>query len=228
MMFWFDYSKNFKNDKIKALFSISTETNEEELSRERFAKLANFNPLKLIVPIQTHSTNINLINEPGYLDNLDGVFSSKKELVCTLQVADCLPIYFAHISSYKIGLVHAGWRGLAKGIIKSVKNLFLKNNWCISDFNIVIGPSIHSCCFLVKEDVIKHFESEFYQKINSSHFSVDLQSWATSQLLELGARPDNILSVGDCTCCLGDKFYSYRRNGANAGRMIALIGLDNK
>tara|TARA_S200000501_G_scaffold339840_1_gene347825 strand:+ start:20038 stop:20721 length:684 start_codon:yes stop_codon:yes gene_type:complete len=227
-MSWLDYSKNFKNNKIKALFSILTETNEETLSRTKFAKLANFNPLKLIVPNQTHSVNVDLIKEPGYFDNIDGVFTSKKELVCTLQVADCLPIYFAHTSSDKIGLVHAGWRGLANGIIKSVEFFFLKNNWSISDFNIVIGPSIHSCCFVVKEDVIKQIDSEFYQKINRSQFSVDLQSWAINQLLGLGAKSENIVSVGDCTCCLEDRFYSYRREGLHARRMLALIGLVNK
>ena len=102
MMFWLDYSKNFKNDKIKALFSISTETNEEELSRERFAKLANFNPLKLIVPIQTHSTNINLIKIPRLRIYGAGLERINIKQALTIPVLD--PYVFLNISGIDIKL----------------------------------------------------------------------------------------------------------------------------
>ncbi len=88
----------------------------------------------------------------------------------------------------------------------------------------LIGPSIQSCCFRVKEDVINHFDSNFYSKINDNHFQVDLQKWALSQILDCNLKGENVFIIKNCTYCNRFKYHSYRRDGENAGRMYAIMG----
>ena len=88
----------------------------------------------------------------------------------------------------------------------------------------LIGPSIQDCCFRVQEDVINHFDSKFYSKINDKHFQVDLQKWALNQILDSNIKVENVFISKNCTYCNKSKYHSYRRDGKNAGRMYAMIG----
>ena len=63
---------------------------------------------------------------PGQLDNCDGVFTSNPKVVCSIKVADCMPIFFAHQYLPFYGVVHAGWKGLTNGILKNT-SVLLKN-----------------------------------------------------------------------------------------------------
>ena len=119
---WSDYSNFFGNEKVKAIFSHSSSDNQIGDIYRNLPRQVGLDPLKLIIPKQTHSTNISIIRFPGFVNNLDGVFSSNSDLVCSIQVADCLPIYFVHNYNLVAGLIHAGWRGLANGIIQNIKN----------------------------------------------------------------------------------------------------------
>ena len=57
---------------------------------------------------------MNFSNTPGKLDNCDGVFTSNPKVVCSIKVADCMPIFFAHQYLSFYGVVHAGWKGLTQ------------------------------------------------------------------------------------------------------------------
>ena len=221
---WSDYSNFFGNERVKAIFSHSSFDNEIGEIHQKFPRLLGLDPLKLIIPKQTHSTNISIIGLPGFVNNLDGIFSSNSDLVCSIQVADCLPIYFVHNYKSFAGLIHAGWKGLANGIIQNIKSLLDQTNWDSSEFNILVGPSIHPCCFEIKDDVLEHFDLQFCRKKKSGRYAVDLQEWAVKQLIEIGALKENITIIKECTFCQDKKFHSYRRDGENSGRMLALIG----
>tara|TARA_Y100000590_G_scaffold420079_1_gene522397 strand:- start:473 stop:1159 length:687 start_codon:yes stop_codon:yes gene_type:complete len=221
---WSDYSNIFVGKKVKAVFSHASFNPNGSNDQEYFAKLTGFRPSSLIIPQQTHSSNVSVIDKPGYIKNLDGIFSNNTELVCSIRVADCLPIFFVHHFDPLLGLVHAGWRGLANGIIPNIKKELNRMTLRLSDFHILIGPSIHSCCFEVRDDVISQFDPGFYFLKDSGKFEVDLQNWAKKQLLDIGCKEKLITIINECTYCYDSKFFSYRRNGKHAGRMIALIG----
>ena len=97
---------------------------------------------KLVSINQVHSSKIISVKHAGKYDSSDGIINIGGNLVCSIKVADCLPIYFINRISRTIGLVHAGWRGLSLGIINEYINNVKKNNERASDKYDIKGPSI--------------------------------------------------------------------------------------
>jgi YfiH family protein len=155
--------------------------------------------------------------------NNDGVITIIPNLVLSIQVADCIPIYINDKTNNIIGLVHAGWRGVEKGIIENSINKLnnLKSN--IMEVKILLGPSIRKCCFEIGPEVAALFDNKFQICGKSDRSYLDLQSVVVNKLLDNGVNQDNITDMDHCTCC-SDIYHSYRRDGEKAGRMIAMIG----
>jgi len=221
---WDDYSSLFPFKNIVSVFSNKIYNVKNKVDLEIFSRSVKLNPYNLITLNQIHSSNIIVANNPGHYKSIDGVINFSGELVCSIQVADCLPIYFVNNSSKAIGLIHAGWRGLSKKIIEEILNKIILCNENLSDFYILIGPSIRSCCFEVGDDVIQFFDSNYYYKKNNKKYSVNLQKWALNQLISKGIDQNKIIEIQKCTSCLEASYHSYRRNNVIAGRMYALLG----
>ena len=223
--YWMKMQPQFTNSDIKAVFSYRSFPTNGEHGRRAFAKNVGFDSRNLIVPTQTHSTNVNFFSSAGSIQNYDGVFTKKESKVCSIQVADCMPIYFAHSSEKVFGLVHAGWRGLVNGILDRSAILIKEEGYHLSDFEIIIGPSIQNCCFEVGDDIINKFKIQFVTPIhNTGKYRVDLQMHALNDMQNIGFEKNNISISTDCTYCETEKYHSYRRDGENSGRMIGLIG----
>tara|TARA_X000001036_G_scaffold328296_1_gene306914 strand:- start:455 stop:1039 length:585 start_codon:yes stop_codon:yes gene_type:complete len=190
----------------------------------KFCNAVGLNPAKLITINQIHSTNVISPKNPGNYDSSDGIINFGGDLVCSIKVADCLPIFFVNNISKTIGVIHAGWRGISSGIIEEYINKIKLNGENISDNYVFIGPSIQQCCFKIQNDVLLHFDSTFVSRLDKIHFKVDLQNWAISQLLKLKINKDKVFVSNNCTYCCVEKYDSYRRDGANSGRMYAVLG----
>jgi polyphenol oxidase len=155
----------------------------------------------------------------------DGLFTKEKNLILGVETADCLPILFA--SEKAVAAVHAGWRGLANGIITKVANCFAKENIQASEILVSIGPHIQVCCFEVQADLIEIFRdySDAIRTENGKKY-LDLAKIAILQLTKAGFLRKNISNIEACTYCHGD-YYSYRREGQNlSGQMMAIIRLN--
>ena len=222
---WLEISTSFTNPSIKARFSLRSFPMDQAGSRKFFANSVGFGSKDLIIPEQTHSNNVIFSQSPGRIPNCDGVFSNHTDYVCSIQVADCMPVFFAHRSKLVFGIVHAGWRGLVNGIFRKSVSTLLKKKFNLIDFEIIIGPSIQACCFEVRKDVLDQFDSQFVTPKGDGHFQIDLQQLALNELSQLGYDNRKIHIMPDCTFCLESQYYSYRRNGEKAGRMIGLIGI---
>ena len=221
---WVDLSNHFSNQNIKAIFSFKSFSTEGDLGRKSLAIASGFNPNSLIIPKQTHSTNIKFISGSGTVLDTDGIFSTNPEMVCSIQVADCMPVYFSHKSESIFGLVHVGWRGLVNGILAQSAKRIKEKDFSLLDYDILIGPSIQKCCFEVSDDVVDQFESGFVEEKEAGKYQIDLQKMVIFELTKLGFMKQNILSLNECTYCNSEKYHSYRRNGKKAGRMIGLLG----
>ena len=186
--------------------------------------MANFDSSKLVTINQIHSSKILLAESPGFYDYADGIINKGGDLVCSIKVADCLPIFFVNNISKTIGLVHAGWRGISAGIIEEFVKSIKVCNESVSDFYVLIGPSIKPCCFEIMDDVLDKFDSNFYSLIKKNKYRVNLQAWTVNQLIEFGFCKEKINNINKCTYCLNDIYHSYRRDGPNSGRMYALAG----
>ncbi|THB74790.1 MAG: peptidoglycan editing factor PgeF [Gammaproteobacteria bacterium] len=192
--------------------------NRELLIRE--AKLPS-EPLWLE---QIHSDRIVYNYGPAGTPPLaDASWTDRSGLVCIVLTADCLPILVANKSGTEVAAIHAGWRGLAHGIIKSS----IKAMNCDPGGLIVwLGPNIGRCLFEVGQDVKDEFavngfeiESNFATAEDGKMFA-DLVGLASGQLKELGVSE----IVIDGTCCYEDSehFYSFRRD-EDTGRFASLI-----
>tara|TARA_Y100001970_G_scaffold111315_1_gene138974 strand:+ start:12496 stop:13065 length:570 start_codon:yes stop_codon:yes gene_type:complete len=189
--------------------------------------MVNLDSNKIVAINQIHSPEILIADSPGFYDPADGIINKGGNLVLSIKVADCLPIYFVNNLSKTIGLVHAGWRGISSGIIKKFVESIGFCNENVTDFYVLIGPSIQSCCFEIMDDVVDSFDSKFYTSINKNKYTADLQAWTVYQLIKFGFSKEKINNINKCTFCLDDLYHSYRRDGPNSGRMYALVGWTN-
>ena len=190
----------------------------------RFCNTVGLDSAKLITINQVHSRNVIAPKNPGNYDFCDGIINFGGNLVCSIKVADCLPIFFVNNISKTIGVVHAGWRGLSSGIIKEYINKIKSNDENVTDNYVFIGPSIQECCFKIQNDVLGQFDPTFVSRFDEVHFKVNLQNWAMSQLLKLKINKDNVFISNKCTYCFEEKYDSFRREGSKSGRMYAILG----
>jgi len=222
---WMQIQPQFNNPNIRAVFSFRSFPTNGEDGRRLFAEEIGFDSQNLIIPMQTHSTNVSFCSAAEYVENCDGIFTNEGKKICSIQVADCMPIFFAHLSEKVYGIIHVGWRGLVNGILDNSAELLVKEDYKLSDFEIFIGPSIQNCCFEVGDDIINNFNIEFVSATkNARKHKVDLQHHAANDLINIGFKNKNISMSTDCTYCDTDKYHSYRRDGEKSGRMIGLIG----
>ena len=141
-----------------------------------------------------------------------------------VQTADCVPILLAAPAA--VSAVHAGWRGTARGAVATaVRHLAARYGVEPACLRAFMGPSIGPCCYEVGGDVAANFAGEFVRRGCGGKFLVDLQAANRAQLAAEGVPGSSIAAEPRCTRCGGADLASYRRDGARAGRMIALIAL---
>lgn len=134
----------------------------------------------------------------------DGMLASWEEFnqPLAIKTADCLPVVVE--GEKGVVFLHAGWRGLANGILKRPEISL------INPQRVFIGPSIHVCCFEVSEDFKNHFPDSPFLKEVEGKWHFDLQQEARRLLRE--EFPNLLVSLAPvCTCCHSD-FHSYRRD----------------
>jgi YfiH family protein len=154
----------------------------------------------------------------------DASFTSQPETVCVIMTADCIPVLVCDKAGKHVAAIHAGWRGLASGVIEETLKTMQ-----IDPENLLVwlGPAIGPNKFEVGEDVHKIFTSEdvnaesCFKPHTPGKWLADLHSLARLRLQRSGVN--NVYSSDYCTHTHDDMFYSYRRDGANSGRMASVI-----
>ena len=188
------------------------------------ARQNGFTSERLSIPQQIHSTTVKWVEKPGEYTGIDGLITSKTELILTLKVADCVPVYFFEPQNKIIGLVHAGWRGTVDGIIQNTIQLMQKNGVDTRMILVYMGPAIGSCCYEVSSEVADNFNNAAKLKMDNKKWKVDLHKQISLQLITLGILAANIKASEICTF-ESDKCHSYRRDGNKSGRMFAFMGV---
>lgn len=160
----------------------------------------------------------------------DGLITRVPETFLAALGADCPVLVLVAPERGGIGVAHCGWRG----ILKSFPESFLKKYREVVEaapeqIRIAISPSIHSCCYEVKEDLIDLFGREFGPSIASfilthrSRYYLDLQSLIINRLITTGIPRSNIEDSRVCTSCSNRLFFSYRCG--DSGRFATVVGL---
>lgn len=167
---------------------------------------------------QEHGVKVISAEEKGQR-NADAVYTDQLNLPCVVLVADCLPIFLCDRQGMRVAVLHAGWRGLAGGIIAATVTRFLPEN----DLIAWLGPAIGPCHYEVGAEVKDAFRSEadcFIPSDNPDRWLFDLYGVARKHLADSGVQA--VFGGGFCTYCEGKRFFSYRRDG-DTGRIAALI-----
>ena len=222
---YLDLSDLFRSDRIRAAFSLRSFHHKRPDDRGGLSSLVGLNPNHVVKPKQVHSAEVKFVYTPGEIAATDALISNSNSIVLSIQVADCIPLFLADPLNSVIGLVHAGWRGVEKNIIPDTINRMVQKSASIEGMIAFMGPSIRQCCFEIGPEVSKKFPIDCLIKGNRDRSFLDLQRVATNQLLGSQLLEKNIFSSDECTKCNPDKYFSYRRSGSKAGRMIAIIGL---
>lgn len=146
------------------------------------------------------------------LPDADGQATALEGVVTAVLVADCLPI--ALVGQGGVAMLHAGWRGLAAGVIEEGVRA-LHELGVEGPMAAAIGPGARGCCYEVSDDLREIFAPYGQQALHGDN--MDLAVVATLQLQRLGVTDINDSSL--CTiCCEGSPFFSYRRDGSVTGR----------
>ncbi len=175
---------------------------------------------------QVHGNRIVVADEDGETGGIleaDGIITKFSKIAIAVRTADCYPIFLYDSKKKIIALVHAGWRGSEKGIVKeAVKTLKAEFKSNVADIRVALGPGIRSCCYQVSEGFLLTFPMETATKNKQCY--LDLAAVNKNQLLDIGLKQENIFDCGVCTCC-NENYFSYRREGEKAGRMISAMML---
>lgn len=182
---------------------------------------------------QVHGNDVALVNKAGPALIADAMRTTRANLVCCVQTADCLPVFVAALDGTEVAVIHAGWKGLASGVIE---NTISRMSTSASNLAVWLGPAIGFCHFEVGEEVRNCFlcatgspslvlamEGCFVSSKNRGKFMADLYAIARLKLTALGI--DKISGGDYCTYCDDDKFFSYRRDGVT-GRMLSAIYIE--
>ena len=175
--------------------------------------------------------NLELSTQDGAI--ADACWTQKTNLACTIMVADCLPILLTDSKGTTVAAAHAGWRGLAHGVIENtVKTLCLQSGALPSDLLVWLGPCIGPSAFEVGAEVRQAFlqkdktaDSCFKPyRDNPNKYLADLPALARKRLYSLGVQTiaGNNSSDAWCTVHQASRFFSYRRDGVT-GRFAACI-----
>lgn len=179
-------------------------------NRRRVAEAVGFDASRLTLTRQVHGVDIQRASETGgILGEADGLVTDRQGVVLGILSADCAAV--AILGAGGVALVHAGWRGLAGGIIERGVRVVepVRAAW--------IGPAIGACCYEVGGDVAEAWRRLGLPVADPSH--VDPRSAARAELRAAGVRA--VASIDECTAC-GNNFFSYRRDGVT-GRHGAFI-----
>jgi len=183
-------------------------------------------PERLAWAQQVHGSQVVEIRKPQYAAGADGLVTNREALFLTVAVADCLPIYLWCEDPPAIALLHAGWRGSAAGIaaqgVRVMKNSFGCDPGAI---RALLGPAICGSCYQVGPEVAQLFVASDLAHNQNGETFLDLRRANRRQLEEAGVENRNILIDNLCTRCHPNLLFSYRRDGNDTGRMIAVLGM---
>jgi YfiH family protein len=192
-------------------------------------------PPGLLRPKQVHGNAVVTASQclTAPLPEADAVVSWEADVPVGVITADCVPVLLATDSGAAVAAVHAGWRGLAAGVIEAGIDA-LRHRLGAPNERILaaIGPHIGACCYEVDEPVLESLENRFPDELQVSlapsktpgRALLSLSTLVRAELARLGVGPSEVEETErSCTHCDALRFHSYRRDGARAGRLVHFI-----
>lgn len=218
-------------------------------NRNTLCDRLHIEPNRLIIPHQTHSTNVLVIDKEfmsltdrerkSMLDSVDALVTDERETAICVSTADCVPVIVYDKRHRAAAAIHAGWRGTVNRIvektIEKMHGVYGTDGW---DCMAIIGPSISIDNFEVGDEVYDAFKNaRFNMKAiarqqpvrnylaggQSAKWHIDLWECNRLQLINKNIDAGNIFVTGICTYKNSDMFFSARKLGIQSGRLLTGI-----
>lgn len=184
-----------------------------------------------IVTITAQLVGAGRDKKPSTAGDADAMITNLPQVPIMVLTADCVPILLFDPVKKVVATIHAGWRGTVALITsKTIEAMHKIYNCQPSDILAAIGPSIGACCYEVGDEVVKAAEGSLpnaascFKNINNRHH-FDLWEANRQQLTEKEINNKNIDTLGLCTLCHQQHFFSSRANQGITGRLGACIML---
>jgi YfiH family protein len=174
---------------------------------------------------QVHGVNV-VEASPAQVMQADASWTKTPGIACTIMTADCLPALFCNRQGTQVAAAHAGWRGLAAGVLEAAVDSFVD---APSDILVWLGPAIGPQAFEVGPEVREAFMAThpqtaeaFMPSVKDGKFMADIYQLAR---LRLAAHGVTAVYGGGLSTYNDERFFSYRR-GARTGRFASLVWID--
>jgi YfiH family protein len=231
------------------------DTRENVLAnRARLLVALRAKQMTLLTLRQVHSEVVLALDSaPAEAPRGDAAITRITGILLAVQTADCVPILLADTRHRTVAAVHAGWRGTLRRIVaKTLGRMRMAFGTNPANVVAVLGPAIGRCCYEVGPEVVQAFASQFASapewfdpfatgeepnplqwlsmmppghNAPPARVRLDLAAANRWQLCDAGVAASNIVASELCTACRTDLFFSYRREGARTGRLMAVIGV---
>ena len=176
---------------------------------------------------QVHGNEVAIFDAPGAANDeeqqADAAITRRPGTVLAILTADCMPILLCAADGSEVAAVHAGWRGLAAGVIEAcVGRMRAQPANLIAWLGPAIGPSSYEVGDEVRAAFVAHEarSNAAFSATRPGHWLCDLYTLARQRLHALGVTA---VHGGGFNTFADERFYSYRRDGANSGRFASLI-----
>ena len=209
--------------------------------QDQLCRLIGISPEHLVIPYQTHSCNILIIDEAfdrltrdarhALLQEKDALITPLKGTCLCVSTADCVPILLHDATHGVVAAIHAGWRGTVSNIVAhTLETMHEAYGTCGTDVHAIIGPSISLAAFEVGIEVYQAFEQADFpmQQIaqwqpGKEKYHIDLPLANRLQLLAFGIPDHHIHDSRICTYTQHTHYFSARRLGIKSGRILSGI-----
>ncbi|MBD3806511.1 peptidoglycan editing factor PgeF [Sulfuricurvum sp.] len=179
---------------------------------------------------QIHSDHITIIDDSHNFDTppqCDALITDRKRTPLMVMSADCTPILLYDPAHNAIGAVHAGRAGALNAILpKTINAMHQAFGSQKEDMKIVLGPSIHRCCYEINESIANETEAKGYPNAlrkEEGKVFLDVNAILLQQLHEIEIMSDQIEVIDHCTSCRCDEYFSYRADHQHTGRIAGVI-----
>lgn len=207
---------------------------DENWRRFRESLLDGWNIVQLH---QVHGDVVRTVtaSDNGIVGQGDGMVTSAASVALCVLSADCVPILMADSESAVVGALHAGWRGVIADIATAGVRAMVAAGAAASRVRAALGPAIGGCCFEVDQELAERFEQRFSGAANHIRKGkpgkrfVDLKGIIRDRLIAAGLSPEAITSIGPCTRCAADRYFSRRAApDGRSGLQLSYIALNRR
>ena len=242
-------------EKVLNLGAVEWDKRENvEENKKRLQAAVGASDLEFVSLHQIHSDVVRIFDAtPSKQCKGDALATNRKGLLLGVRTADCSPVLVVDPKKRVVAAIHAGWRGtLARIVAKTIGQMQMEFGSQPKDLLAAVGPTIGGCCYEVGTEVAADFSakfsnaSEFFDELRTGDepnplqwlnmmppghqppakkVLLDLKKANKAQLLEAGVLEKNIFVTELCTSCDVDRLFSYRREGAMSGRLLAVVGI---